>query len=224
MNTTTTTTLEKQLETLGAMREPTVPPSPVMRSVDRDAHLLGDQDLFLFNEGTHTRLYDKLGAHVLPDGGVAFAVWAPNAEYVSVIGNFNGWDKGRHPMTMRGSSGLWELVVPEAGPDTLYKYHIASRLNGFKSDKVDPFGFKHAKAPFNESIVTTLDYDWHDAEWMKKRESLQRLDKPMSIYEMHIGSWMRNVEEDRPLTYSEMAPKLAEYLHWRGFTHVEFLR
>ncbi|RYZ65299.1 MAG: 1,4-alpha-glucan branching protein GlgB, partial [Proteobacteria bacterium] len=106
----------------------------------------------------------------------------------------------------------------------LYKYHVASRFNGYHSDRVDPFGFKHAKAPFNESIVTKLDYEWNDDAWMRSREAKQRLDKPMSIYEMHLGSWMRVPEEgDRPLTYGELAPKLAEYLKWRGFTHVEFL-
>ena len=155
---------------------------------------------------------------------MSFAVWAPNAEYVSVMGNFNDWDKGRHPMRQRGSSGIWELSVPEAGDGTLYKFHVASRFDGYKSDRVDPFGFKHAKAPFNESIVTNLDYEWNDAEWMRGREAKQKLDKPMSIYELHLGSWMRVPEEgNRSLNYNEVAHKLAEYVKHRGFTHVEFL-
>ncbi|HEY0009552.1 MAG TPA: hypothetical protein VGB55_12570, partial [Tepidisphaeraceae bacterium] len=182
---------------------------------------LGEHDLYLFNEGTHSRLYNKLGAHVLPKGGVQFAVWAPNAQYVAVIGDFNGWDQGRHPMRLHGSSGLWELVVPEAKEGSFYKFHIASKHMGYKVDKIDPFGFMHAGAPRKESIVHKLDYEWSDADWMATRAERQKLDKPMSIYEMHIGSWMRVPEEgDRPLTYRELAPKLAEYLEQRAFTHV----
>jgi 1,4-alpha-glucan branching enzyme len=185
---------------------------------------LGEQDLFLFNEGTHSRLYEKLGAHVLPQGGVYFAVWAPNARSVSVIGDFNGWNHARHPMTAKGASGLWEVSVPEAKEGSLYKFHIQSNIAGYKVDKVDPFGFKHAAAPNNESIVTDLKYDWRDADWMKSREAKQKLDQPMSIYEMHLGSWMRVPEDkNRPLTYGELAPKLVQYLVDRGFTHVEFL-
>jgi 1,4-alpha-glucan branching enzyme len=195
------------------------PPKPATPTVE-----LGDHDVYLFNEGTHSRLYEKLGAHILPGGGVYFAVWAPNAHYISVIGDFNGWDQGRHPMRMKGQSGLWEVSIPEAHEGSLYKFHIQSRVNGYKVDKSDPFGFKHAAAPINESIVTRLDYEWHDADWMKQREAKQKLDQPMSIYEMHLGSWMRKPEEgDRYLTYGEMAPKLVQYLIDRAFTHVEFL-
>ena len=189
-----------------------------------DGLRLGEHDLYLFNEGTHARLYEKLGAHVLPDGSVAFAVWAPNAEYVSVIGDFNDWDKGRHPMKLRGSSGLWEAVIPDARENSLYKFHIASKINGYVVDKVDPFGFMHATAPQKESIVRKLDYTWNDAKWMAGRGERQKLDKPMSIYEMHMGSWMRVPEEEnRALSAREMAPRLADYLAGRGFTHVEFL-
>src|SRR5580692_1875919 len=125
---------------------------------------LGEQDIYLFNEGTHSRLYEKLGAHCLPDGSVHFAVWAPNAEYVSVIGDFNGWDKGRNPMVARASSGLWELRIPEAHEGSRYKFHIASKINGYKVDKVDPFGFQHATAPLKESIVRRLDFTWGDEQ------------------------------------------------------------
>jgi 1,4-alpha-glucan branching enzyme len=198
------------------MRQTPAPPQP--------ASLLGDQDLYLFNEGTHSRLYEKLGAHVLPGGGVYFAVWAPNAQYVAVIGDFNHWDKGRHPLRPRGSSGIWEGVAAEAHEGSHYKFHIASRERGYTVDKIDPFGFLHGTPPRQESIVQRLDYDWADADWMKSRGDKQKRDQPMSIYELHLGSWARVPEENnRWLSYRELAPKLAEYLHHRGFTHVEFL-
>jgi 1,4-alpha-glucan branching enzyme len=185
---------------------------------------LGEQDIYLFNEGTHSRLYEKLGAHILPDGSVHFAVWAPNAAYVSVTGPFNDWDARKHPMRPQASSGLWELAIPGLKKGTVYKYHIESRENGYKVDKVDPFGFCHATAPLKESIVCDLDFDWDDKAWMSGRAKRQKIDKPVSVYEMHLGSWMRVPEEKhRPLTYRELAPKLAEYLRDRAFTHVEFL-
>ncbi|MDP9172862.1 MAG: 1,4-alpha-glucan branching protein GlgB [Planctomycetota bacterium] len=185
---------------------------------------LGDQDLYLFNEGTHSRLYEKLGAHCLPGGGVRFAVWAPNAEYVSVIGDFNAWDRGRHPMRSLGVSGIWQIVIPEAHEGSIYKFHIASKFNGFKVDKVDPFGFRHAMAPQKESVVQRLDYSWQDVSWMKERSGRQKIDQAISVYEMHLGSWMRVPEEgNRFLTYRELAPKLGKYLIDRGFTHVEFM-
>ena len=186
--------------------------------------LLGDHDLYLFNEGTHSRLYQKLGAHVLPDGGVYFAVWAPNAQYVAVMGDFNGWDKGRHPLRPKGSSGLWEGVIPECREGAHYKFHVAARHSAHTADKVDPFGFMHGTPPARESVVRRLDYDWGDADWMAARGARQKLDQPVSVYEMHLGSWMRVPEDDnRWLTYRELAPRLADYLTDRGFTHVEFL-
>ncbi|MGC4030389.1 MAG: 1,4-alpha-glucan branching protein GlgB [Tepidisphaeraceae bacterium] len=195
-----------------------------MTAVADDISRIGEHDLYLFNEGTHSRLYEKLGAHVLPDGGVRFAVWAPNADYVSVIGDFNGWDKGRHPMHASGESGIWEIDISDATVGAYYKFHIASRFNGYTVDKVDPYGFLHATAPRKESVVHDLEYEWHDADWLAEREAKQKLDQPMSIYELHFGSWMRVPEDgDRPLTYREIAPKLVEYLSHRAFTHVEFL-
>jgi 1,4-alpha-glucan branching enzyme len=202
---------------------PTVAAMPPRAAIAAGPHL-GDQDVYLFNEGTHSRLYEKLGAHVLPGGGTHFAVWAPNAQYVSVIGDFNGWEPGANPMEVRGGSGLWEATVIDAREGSFYKFHIASKLNGYVVDKVDPVGFQHAVAPRKESIVRSIDYAWNDADWMAGRGAKQKLDQPMSIYELHFGSWARVPEEgDRSLGYREMAPKLAQYLVDRAFTHVEFL-
>ena len=195
----------------------------VTRSITQSP-TLGEHDLYLFNEGTHSRLYNKLGAHCQPEGGVHFAVWAPNAQYVSVIGDFNGWDKGANPLRLRESSGLWEGNIPNAHEGSFYKFHIASQFNGYAVDKVDPFGFQHAPAPRKESVVCKLDYQWNDDQWMAERGPKQKLDQPMSIYELHLGSWMRVPEDgNRSLTYREIAPKLADYVIDRGFTHVEFL-
>jgi len=199
-------------------------PKPAVVPSGAESPTLGEADLYLFNEGTHSRLYNKLGAHCQPEGGVHFAVWAPNAQYVSVIGDFNGWDKGAHPLKLREPSGLWEGAIPEAGEGSFYKFHIASKFNAYAVDKVDPFGFMHAPAPRKESVVHRLDYDWRDADWMNSRGQKQKIDQPMSIYELHLGSWMRVPEDgNRSLTYREIAPKLADYVIDRGFTHVEFL-
>jgi 1,4-alpha-glucan branching enzyme len=201
------------------------PGSPPVLTTDAGTEsLITGDDLFLFNEGTHSRLYLKLGAHPLAEGGVYFAVWAPNGRYVSVIGDFNGWDRGSHPLRPRGSSGIWEGIVPEAAEKMVYKYHIASMHHDYTVDKADPFGFLHETPPKTGSVVQRLDYHWDDAEWMAARKDRQKLDHPMSIYEVHLGSWMRVPEEDnRSLTYREIAPRLAEYASQRGFTHVEFL-
>ena len=185
--------------------------------------VLGEQDLYLFNEGTHSRLYEKLGAHCQVGGGVHFAVWAPNAQYVSVIGDWNNWDKGTNPLRLRGESGLWEGNIPEAHEGSCYKFHIASKYAGYTVDKVDPFGFMHATAPLKESIVRQLNYDWSDADWMASRGKRQKPDQPISTYEMHIGSWARS-RSGEPLAHlSGARAKLAHYLIDRGFTHVEFL-
>jgi 1,4-alpha-glucan branching enzyme len=181
-------------------------------------------DLHLFNEGTHYRLHEKLGAHVLPGGGVSFAVWAPNARYVSVVGDFNGWDRGRHPMAPVGGSGIWATEIREVREGAVYKYHVASRDAGYAADKADPFGFMHEMPPRTGSVVRTLGYTWNDAAWMKGRGALQRLDRPMSVYEMHMGSWQRAPEDpSRWLTYREIAPALAGYMEKMGFTHVELM-
>ncbi len=192
-----------------------------------DYQPLTNDDVHLFNEGTHYRLYNKLGAHCMSrDGqhGVHFSVWAPNAESVSVIGEFNGWNKQSHPLQPYGSSGIWQAFIPNVPVGSTYKYYISSRHNGYRVDKTDPFGFCQEQSPSTGSIVADLQYDWQDADWMNQARERNRLDRPMSIYEMHLGSWMRVPEEgNRYLSYRELAPKLAEYLNRLNFTHVEFL-
>jgi 1,4-alpha-glucan branching enzyme len=160
--------------------------------------LLGDQDFYLFNAGRHTRLYEKLGAHPMRSegrDGTYFAVWAPNAEAVSVAGTFNDWSKESHPLHPNGSSGIWEGFFPGIGQGTLYKYFIHSRLMGYRVEKADPFATFNEIPPKKASIVWNLDYTWNDSEWMKERKSRNTLDKPMSIYEVHLGSWRRVPEE-----------------------------
>jgi len=201
--------------------------------VTETVSLLTDQDLYLFNEGSHFRLYDKLGAHPVArasatggdfESGTYFAVWAPNADQVSVIGEFNGWDKGLHRLQPKGQSGIWEGFISNLGKGTLYKYHIGSRFNGYAVDKADPFSIFNEIPPKFASIVWDLDYQWNDQQWMAGRGQRQGLGKPMAIYEMHVGSWRRLLEEgNRSLSYGELAPQLADYLHHMGYTHVEFL-
>ena len=189
--------------------------------------LLTDNDLYLFNEGSHFRLYDKLGARVVTHAGTSgtyFAVWAPNAEQVSVIGDFNGWDKRRHRLSPKGQSGIWEGFFPGVGKGTLFKYHIVSRFNGYRVDKADPFSIFNETPPKTASIVWDLDYHWADHEWMASRRQHNALDKPMATYEMHVGSWRRVLAEgNRSLSYRELATQLADYLQQMGYTHVEFL-
>ena len=187
------------------------------------ASLFTDMDLHLFNEGTHYRLYEKLGAHVRA-GGTHFAVWAPSADYAAVIGEFNGWEPGKHPLRPRGNSGIWEGFVPGVGEGAIYKYHIASRHNGYKVNKADPFGFHHEVPPKTGSIVRDLSYSWGDDDWMRTRGRRNSLRAPMSIYEVHLGSWMRTWEADRrPLTYRELAARLTDHVKGLGFTHVELM-
>jgi 1,4-alpha-glucan branching enzyme len=189
--------------------------------------LLTDNDLYLFNEGSHFRLYDKLGAHVVTHAGTSgtyFAVWAPDAEQVSVIGDFNGWNNRSHRLYPKGQSGIWEGFLPNIGKGTLYKYHIASRFNGYRVDKADPFSIFNEVPPKTASIVWDLDYSWGDQEWLASRRQRNGLDRPMAIYEMHVGSWRRVLAEgNRSLSYRELAPQLADYLQRMGYTHVEFL-
>jgi 1,4-alpha-glucan branching enzyme len=196
------------------------------RSGDVDSPL-GDVDIYLFNEGSHVRLHEKLGAHLgVVDGasGAHFAVWAPNAEQVSVIGDFNSWEKDRHPLAPRGVSGIWEGFVPDVGQGDTYKFHIRSRHDGYQVDKADPFAIHSETPPLTGSKIWDLSYEWQDQEWMAEREQRQALDQPMSIYELHLGSWQRIPEEsDRPLNYSEMADPLIAHVQELGFTHVEFM-
>ena len=198
-----------------------------MTSNDGNGSPLTDLDLHLFNEGTHLRLGDRLGAHpgeVDGTAGVHFSVWAPNAASVAVIGDFNGWHHDQHPMSARGVSGIWELFVPDVGQGTTYKFHIRSRHGDTRVDKADPFAVHTETPPLTGSKVWDLSYEWGDHEWMATREQRQRLDRPMSIYEMHLGSWRWGGDHlDRPLNYAELADPLIEHLDRMGFTHVEFM-
>ncbi len=200
---------------------------PQRQSAFRDFSLLSEQDLYLFNEGSHFRLHDKLGAHCVNSGGIEgayFAVWAPDAYAVHVIGSFNDWQQETHPLRPRGSSGIWEGFFPDVKKGSLYKYHIVSRTYGYQVDKSDPFSFFNEIPPRTASIVWDLDYAWGDGEWMARRRERNALDKPMSIYEVHLGSWRRVPEEgNRSLSYRELAHELADYVKETGFTHVEFL-
>jgi 1,4-alpha-glucan branching enzyme len=188
---------------------------------------LSDADIQMFQQGTHCRLQDKLGAHpatVKGMSGVQFAVWAPNAERVSVIGDFNQWDRTSHPLRSLGDCGIWEGFVPGARPGSCYKYFIQSRYEGYCAEKADPFAFHAELPPRSASKVWDLKYTWGDSVWMKERVRHNALDAPISIYEVHAGSWMRVPEEEcRWLTYREVAVKLAAYCREMGFTHVEFL-
>ncbi len=188
---------------------------------------LSEQDLFLFNEGTHREIYNHLGAHCAEiDGkqGTCFAVWAPNACEVSLIGDFNGWDNQVNPMVPRGNSGIWETFVEGLGPGSIYKYFIRSSVNGHCVRKADPYAFHAETPPKTASVVWNLDYEWNDGEWMRKRVEGNALEKPISIYEMHLGSWRCSPDDGhRPLTYRELASELVEYLTRMGFTHVEFM-
>jgi 1,4-alpha-glucan branching enzyme len=189
--------------------------------------LLTANDLYLFNEGSHFCLYDKLGAHPVKSGGTSgtyFAVWAPDAKQVFVMGDFNGWNKAGHPLHPKGQSGIWEGVFPAVGKGALYKYHIVSRYHGYTVDKADPFSFFNEIPPKFASIVWDLDYQWRDQDWMATRRQRNGLDRPMAIYEMHVGSWRRLINDsNRSLSYRELAPQLADYLQKMGYTHVEFL-
>ncbi len=189
--------------------------------------MVGDVDLHLFNEGTHTRLYDKLGAHVVEregQRGTYFTVWAPDAVRVSVIGSFNDWDKHAHDLSAIGASGLWEGFVPSAGVGDAYKYHVWSRYHGYEVDKADPYAFASEVPPRTASVIWQDNFTWSDDAWMKARAKYNAHDAPISIYEVHLGSWRRPGDDPgRFLTYREVAPLLADYVKRLGFTHVEFL-
>ena len=195
--------------------------------------LFSDFDLYLFGQGKNYRIYDKMGAHprvVNGVSGVNFAVWAPSARSISVIGDFNAWDRNADLMHLRHNDlGVWECFVPNISVGTLYKYAIYSRYNNYSVDKTDPYGFAAELRPQTASIVTDIHhYTWQDNPWMQRREKLQRVSSPVSIYEVHLGSW-RHVperhqegatEEDRYMTYRELAPALATYVKDMGFhTH-----
>lgn len=190
--------------------------------------LFTDYDIYLFKQGNHFRLYEKLGSHLVNfngNDGVYFALWAPNARHVSVIGDFNNWDKQSHPLKVRNDrSGIWEGFVPGIGAGTRYKYHIISHYGNYCVDKADPFAFRSEQPPHTASVVWDLNYEWSDSKWMTERIKRNSLKSPISIYEVHLGSWRRVPEQgNRFLTYREIAHWLVDYIKEMGFTHVEFL-
>lgn len=192
-----------------------------------DPGFLTEFDLHLFHEGTHYRLYEKLGAHPACENGTAgvhFAVWAPNAQRVYVMGNFNGWDSAANPLSQYGKHGVWAGFVPGVAPGEAYQYNVVSWHQGYQVHKADPFGFRMEGPPRHASFVWNLDYEWHDEEWMRARAERNGARAPISVYEVHLGSWMRVPEQgNRWLTYREAAQKLAEHAVRTGFTHVQLL-
>src|SRR5579863_8002539 len=189
--------------------------------------VISDLDVHLFNEGTHYRLFDKLGARPLNlDGvdGTYFAVWAPNAELVSVMGEFNFWDRSNRQLVALGGSGIWHGFVPGATRGMKYKYFVKSRFLGYQIDKSDPLAFWNEEPPQTASVVWDLDYSWGDRAWMDSRRGRNSGSAPISIYEMHLGSWIRSPDDPgRFFSCRDIAPRLAQYCRETGFTHVEFL-
>jgi 1,4-alpha-glucan branching enzyme len=191
-------------------------------AVSSHESLLSDEDLYLFNEGSHFRIADRLGAQPT-SGGSHFGVWAPAAAGVSVIGDFNGWDPGAHPLSVRGTSGIWEAFVPAAEPGAIYKYRVVDAA-GRSIDKADPLALHTEVPPRTGSVVWNLDYAWGDQEWMRERQAHAPQGAPWSVYELHVGSWRRVLSEgNRSLSYRELAPLLADHVERLGFTHVELL-
>ncbi|MBW7921899.1 MAG: 1,4-alpha-glucan branching protein GlgB [Rubellimicrobium sp.] len=188
--------------------------------------VLGELDEYLLGEGTHLRLWHALGAHVMVHEGTAgvhFAVWAPNARRVSVVGDFNAWDGRRHMMRHRGSTGVWEIFIPGAGEGARYKYEIIGPDDRLVPLKADPVGFGAEHPPATASVVRDISgYGWHDRDWMAARAARNRRDAPLSIYEVHLPSWRRR-DDGRSLSYRELAEELVDYAQWMGFTHLEFL-
>ncbi len=188
--------------------------------------LFTEYDIYLFREGNHFHLYDKLGAHPMTLEGVDgtyFAVWAPNAKKVTVVGDFNGWNEQSHPLSARwDSSGIWEGFIPGVVKGMYYKFHLESNVNDYRANRGDPFALYWEVAPKTSPIVWDLEYEWNDAEWMRTRGERNRIDAPWSIYEIHLGSWRRGANGEF-LTYRDIAPELADYVKGMGYTHVELL-
>jgi 1,4-alpha-glucan branching enzyme len=201
-------------------------PAPVLKAVEPYSRFT-DFDISLFKSGKHFKLYEKFGSHVVEHNGVVgtyFAVWAPNAQYVAIIANFNGWNRGSHSLNARwDSSGIWEGFIPNIGVGETYKYYIKSST-GEDLEKADPFALRWEVPPSTASIVADTFYEWRDADWMTNRHEHNALDKPYSVYEVHLGSWARSLESpDEFLTYTQLAHKLVPYVKEMGFTHVEFM-
>jgi 1,4-alpha-glucan branching enzyme len=189
--------------------------------------LFTDYDINLFKAGKHYRLYQKFGSHILEVNGIKgtyFAVWAPSAKAVSVVGDFNYWIEGEHPLFVRWDhSGIWEGFIPNVGKGNLYKYKIESHNNGIKTEKADPYARRCEHPPKTASVIWEDNYNWRDAKWMKERKKKNALDAPFSVYEVHLGSWKKQVEENRFLSYKELATELVDYVKEMGFTHVELM-
>ncbi len=198
-------------------------------SKEEDAYrfppVISDFDLHLHSEGTNYEGYNSFGAHAITLNEVAgthFAVWAPNAIVVSVVGDFNGWDNRRHPMRLR-TGGVWEIFIPDVMTGTAYKYSVKSRFRGYSQQKSDPYGFWMETPPKSASVVVNLDgFEWHDKDWMQKRGKTNVLDSPMSVYEVHLGSWLKD-EKNQPLGYRQLASRLVEYVKRMGYTHIELM-
>jgi len=205
--------------------------SPAKLQLQEDAPpppLFTDHDVYLFAEGSHHELWEKLGSHAGERDGVPgtnFALWAPNAAAVSVIGDFNEWNRDANPLTRRGPGGIWEGFIPQAGKGTHYKYHIVSQQNGYRVDKADPFAVHHEAPPQTASVVWDLDYQWQDGGWMESRGARSSVTAPMSIYEVHLGSWRRAVSDaaSHVPTFREIAETLADYVKKMNFTHIELM-
>ena len=189
--------------------------------------LFTEFDINLFKAGKHYRLYEKFGSHITTVDGVEgtyFAVWAPSAKQVSVIGDFNFWIEGEHQLNVRwDSSGIWEGFIPHVVKGNIYKYKIQSNNNDIKTEKADPYARRCEHPPKTASVVWDDDYKWKDSKWMKKRKKHNALDAPYSVYEVHLGSWKRHLEEDRFLSYHELAEDLVNYVKDMNFTHVELM-
>ena len=197
-------------------------------SIVHDTSLLSDYDIYLLKQGNHARLFEKLGSHIRTvngSQGTYFAVWAPNAKVVSVVGDFNQWRAKAHPMKLRDDgSGIWEGFIPGVGRGQLYKYHLLSTYNNYEVEKADPFALRAEAPSRTASIVWELQYDWEDSDWLAQRRKLNSLNAPMSIYEVHLGSWQRVTEEgSRSLSYQELSERLVNYVLEMGFTHVEIM-
>lgn len=189
--------------------------------------LFTDFDINLFKAGKHYRLYEKFGSHIVNvDGeeGTYFAVWAPSAKNVSVVGDFNFWLAGEHQLNVRwDGSGIWEGFIPKVGKGNIYKYKIQSSHNDVTTEKADPFARRCEHPPKTASVVWQDDYEWKDKKWMKNRKKNNALNAPFSVYEVHLGSWKKQIEENRFLSYVELADELVDYVAEMNFTHVEFM-
>ncbi len=198
------------------------------QQVVHDVSPFTDHDIYLFKEGSHYRLYEKMGSHPMTiedTKGTHFAVWAPNARSVSVVGDFNEWNISSHPLKVReDGSGIWEGFIPSLDQGTVYKYHIESQYHGYIVDKSDPYAAHWEVPPRTASVVWNLEYEWKDGEWMENRAANNSLDAPFSVYEVHLGSWRRVLEDgNRSLSYRELAEQLPAYVKEMGYTHVEFM-